>query len=321
MASSFLASDRLDLVPAGAVTSRSDGRSVTPRRSRRPRKGVDDRSRGDAAADSLRVYLDEVSATRLLTAEEEASLARAFRGAPASAEGQAARQRLILSNLRLVMSTAVRYQGRGVPLPDLVQEGNLGLFRAVERFDPERGFRFSTYAIWWIRQAITRHLAERGRLVRLPVHLGDLLGQVSRATARLEQQLGREPTPDEIAQSLDLPAEDVENAIAHSAEPASLDAEVTENGGSLGDLVGDDGASVEEHAEARERQDWLNEALDQLEPRERAIVSRRFGLDGEKPQTFAEIGRSVGLSKERVRQIQEEALRKLRAGRLATLAA
>lgn len=320
MASASLPHDPVSFALIGAVTPRSSNRSETPRRSRRARKGVDNASRGDSASDSLRMYLDEVGASRLLSAEEEVHLARAFHASPFSREGQAARQRLILSNLRLVVSIAIRYQGRGVPLPDLVQEGNLGLFRAVERFDPERGFRFSTYAIWWIRQAITRHLAERGRLVRLPVHLGDLLGQVSRATARLEQQLGREPTPEEIARTLELPTEDVQNAIAHSAEPASLDAEVTENGGSLGDLVGDDGTSVEERVEAHERQEWLDEALDQLEPRERAIVSRRFGLDGDKPETFAEIGRSVGLSKERVRQIQEEALRKLRASPLATLA-
>jgi RNA polymerase sigma factor (sigma-70 family) len=307
--------------PAPDTLDQVEGESFSPLPRRRAPRQADDEARDLAQKDSLQMYLDEIGGTPLLTAAEEVALSRAYRGAPSSREGEAARQRLILSNLRLVMSIAVRYQGRGMPLADLVQEGNLGLFRAVERYDPERGFRFSTYAIWWIRQAITRALAERSRLVRLPVHLGDLLGQVARATASLQQQLGRDPSPEEIARSLDVPVAQVQDVLAYSAEPASLEAEVTESGGSLGDLVADDGVTVEERAEEDERRDWLEDALDQLEPRERAIVARRFGLEGEKPQTFAEIGRTMNLSKERVRQIQEEALRKLRLGRLASLAA
>src|SRR5258708_16565838 len=168
----------------------------------------------------MQLYLDELGGRRLLNAGEEVALARTYRDSPDSREGQAARQRLIESNLRLVVSIAARYRNRGLPFGDLIQEGNIGLFRAVERFDPERGFRFSTYATWWIRQAITRAIAERSRVVRLPVHLHELLGNISRTTARLQQQLQRDPRPDEIAQELGIATAQGQAAQLYTFEPA-----------------------------------------------------------------------------------------------------
>jgi RNA polymerase primary sigma factor len=275
----------------------------------------DDADRDDASSigDPTQIYLDDIGLRRLLTAEEEVTLARTYRDHPQSAAGRAARQRLIESNLRLVVSIAARYRNRGMAFGDLIQEGNIGLFRAVDRFDPERGFRFSTYATWWIRQAITRAIAERSRVVRLPVHLHELLGNISRTAAKLQQQLQREPTSEEIAKELGVPAAQVETAQLYTFEPASIEAEFAEDGGSLGDVLPDVSLpSVEASYESIEQQDALAAAIERLAPREQAVLQRRFGLDGSGPQTLAEIGRSLGLSKERARQIEEEALRKLR---------
>ncbi|MGH2459999.1 MAG: sigma-70 family RNA polymerase sigma factor [Chloroflexota bacterium] len=273
---------------------------------------------GRPVGNPLQVYLDEIGGKRLLHAAEEIALTRAYRAHPTSPAGQAARHRLIEANLRLVVSIAARYQNRGLPLGDLVQEGNLGLFRAVDRFDPGRGFRFSTYATWWIRQAVTRALAERSRTIRLPVHLNDLLGQVSRMTARLQQELLREPDLDEIARALNVTPERIAETTARASEPMSIEAELNQEGTTLIDLVPDDeGPSTEAFYESIELRDTLEAALEALEPRERFVISLRFGLEGLAPQTLAEIGRALHMSKERVRQIEEQALRKLRNGPLA----
>lgn len=274
----------------------------------------------------IQVYLDEIGSQRLLTAEEELALARTYRASPTSPAGRRARQRLIEANLRLVVSIAARYQNRGLAFGDLIQEGNIGLFRAVDRYDPERGFRFSTYATWWIRQAITRALAERSRTIRLPVHLNDLLSQVSRITAQLQQELEREPTTAEIARALDVDTARIEEILARSVEPASIEAEITDEGASLADVIADtEGLSIEERAELDELREMVGSALESLEPRERAIIAMRFGLDQTPPRTLAEIARTLGMSKERVRQIEERALSKLRgsplAARLSALAA
>ena len=266
-----------------------------------------------AIGDPMQLYLDEIGARRLLTAPEEISLATTYRSKPNSREGQAARQRLIESNLRLVVSIAARYRNRGLPFGDLIQEGNLGLFKAVDRFDPDRGFRFSTYATWWIRQAITRSIAERSRVVRLPVHLHELLGGIARTTAMLQQQLQRDPQIEEIAEELQVTPAQVQAALANNSEPASIEAEFADEGGSLADLIPDNSMpSVESTFEASETKDTIASAIERLAPREQAVLQLRFGLDGSEPRTLAEIGRSLGLSKERARQIEEEALRKLR---------
>jgi RNA polymerase primary sigma factor len=266
-----------------------------------------------AIGDPMQLYLDEIGARRLLTAPEEISLANTYRSNPNSRDGHAARQRLIESNLRLVVSIAARYRNRGMPFGDLIQEGNLGLFKAVDRFDPDRGFRFSTYATWWIRQAITRSIAERSRVVRLPVHLHELLGGIARTTAMLQQQFQRDPKIEEIAAELGVTTVQVQAALSNNTEPASIEAEFAEDGGSLADLIPDSTMpSVEASIEASEQNETIAVALERLAPREQAVLQLRFGLDGSEPRTLAEIGRSLGLSKERARQIEEEALRKLR---------
>ncbi|HVC32176.1 MAG TPA: sigma-70 family RNA polymerase sigma factor [Chloroflexota bacterium] len=281
----------------------------------------DDRPAADeipSIANPLQIYLDEIGGKRLLSAAEERDLTQTYRANPTSPAGRAARQRLIEANLRLVVSVAARYQNRGMPLGDLVQDGNLGLFRAVDRFDPDRGFRFSTYATWWIRQAITRALAERGRTIRLPVHLNDLLAQVSRTTAQLQQELLREPRVDEVARALNVAPARIAETLSRAVEPVSIEADLTVDGATLADLLPDDERpSTEGFFEFTELRDTLDAALETLEPRERLVISQRFGLESSAPKTLADIGKTLHMSKERVRQIEEQALRKLRTGPLA----
>jgi RNA polymerase primary sigma factor len=293
----------------------------------------------------LRLYMSEAAATPLLTAEEEVLLARAVSaGARASerlasdapdgdeqvaleadvAAAQAARRKLIEANLRLVVSVARRYLGRGLPLADLIQEGNLGLFRAVEKFDPERGFRFSTYAYWWIRQAISRAVADQARTVRLPVHLVELLGRLGKAAGAVEQRLGREARPAEIAAELGVPVEQVELAQMAAREPLSLDLELGEDGDTLGELVADEDLQpAEEAAERADLRAALASALESLEPAQSAVLRLRFGLDGGRPHTLREVGQELGISGERARQLEAAGLHRLRrtAGGLRTYAA
>jgi RNA polymerase primary sigma factor len=282
------------------------------------------------------VYLREISRTPLLTADEEIQLARELEAGSAAAEtlagdvsdpeeqtrlksavrtGQAARRRLIESNLRLVVAVARKYMGRGVPFLDLVQEGNIGLQRGVDKYDWRKGFRFSTYAYWWIRQAISRAVADQGRTIRLPVHVFEQLSKVYNASQDLESELGRVPNPEEIAARLGVSVESVRDALRASRLPISLDAPLGEDEtGTVGEVVADvTSPSPAEVAEERVMADRMEQLLhDVLTAREAAVITLRFGLRDRQERTLAEVGEELGISRERVRQVEAEALRKLR---------
>lgn len=287
------------------------------------------------AEDTLRIYLAEAGRAALLTAAEEVELAQAIEaGRQAERElqtselsrdqrahlehlkrqGEQARRRLVEANLRLVVSIARKYVGRGLTLLDLIQEGNIGLMRAIEKFDWRRGFKLSTYATWWIRQAISRAVADQSRAIRLPVHLLESLGQINQAERRLTMELGRPPTDQEIAQAIDLPLDRVE-AIRRSAQPpASLDRAMgDEEGSSLGDLVPDDRqASPFAITSVNLLREAIQDAIGQLSQRERDVLRLRYGLDDGQPRTLEEVGRELGVTRERIRQIEAHAIRKLR---------
>jgi RNA polymerase primary sigma factor len=272
---------------------------------------VDEDTRAETRETSranLAVYLSEIARIPLLSREEEQDLARRLR-----AGDESAKRRLIEANLRLVVQVARRYFNRGLPLPDLIEEGNLGLLRAVEKFDPERGLRFSTYATWWIRHAITRALANQARIIRLPVHVEMLLGRYAKEHQRLTQSLGRPPTAAELAQALGTTEEQVEELEELRQQPLSLDAPVADRG-RVADLVADPTADPSAALTRlfRERADLVS-VLDDLAVNERKVLRRRFGLEGDEPETLEAIGQTLGLTRERVRQIETAGLRKLRA--------
>jgi RNA polymerase primary sigma factor len=268
--------------------------------------------------DSVRLYLKKIGKVRLLTREDEVRLAQR-----AERNDMAAKNALVEANLRLVVSIAKRYTGRGLTLLDLIQEGNLGLIRAVEKFDWRRGFKFSTYATWWIRQAITRALADQSRTIRIPVHMVERMNRVARVRRALLQKNGREPTPEEIAAELDMPPARVEEALKVGQEPVSLETPVgsEEGDASLADFIPD--ASIDRPLEIvanRLREADVQAALESLPWRERRVLELRYGLAGEGPMTLEEIGTQVGVTRERVRQIESKTLLKLKnsgeAGRL-----
>ena len=264
----------------------------------------------DTSRANLGVYLREISRIPLLTREAEADLARRVR-----AGDEAAKARFIESNLRLVVQIARRYLNRGLPLPDLIEEGNLGLMRAVEKFEPERGLRFSTYATWWIRQAIVRALANQARTIRVPVHVGLLLARYQREQQRLMQELGRTPTHEELANALNTTVAQIEELEEVRQQPLSLEAPVGhDEGGRLADFVADPSTDprVALTELFRTRTD-LASVLDDLAANERTVLRRRFGLEGDPPETLETIGRRLGLTRERIRQIEASGLRKLRA--------
>jgi RNA polymerase primary sigma factor len=263
-----------------------------------------------ATTNSLDLFLRQAGRYPLLTKDEEVSLAKAI-----EAGDPIAKRRMIESNLRLVVSIAKQYRGQGVPFLDLIQEGVLGLNRAVEKFDWRRDLKFSTYATWWIRQAVQRSIANSGRTIRLPVHVSDRLRAIERARRSLEASLGREPSDEEIAKAAELTVDAVAETLSLARKTVSMHEPVGEDGDSeLGDMIADpDAGNPEELAEAHLRHEKLREGLNRLGERKRLILELRFGLDGNDPRNLEEIGRIVGLTRERVRQLEAEALRELAA--------
>jgi RNA polymerase primary sigma factor len=264
----------------------------------------------EPSLDSLRLYLRSIGRVDLLTAEQEVLLARRIeRG------DMGAKQQMIEANLRLVVSIAKSYLGRGLTFLDLIQEGSMGLIRAVEKFDYRRGYKFSTYATWWIRQAVTRAIADKGRTIRIPVHMVEKLNKVVHVERQLVQQLGREPTPEEIARELDTTVRDVRDVLRMAQQPISLEKPIGEEDESeLGDFVEDQTAeSPFELAAERLRRENLRRALAALPQREREVIEMRFGLTGERPYTLEEVGRAFNVTRERIRQIENHTLKKLEA--------
>jgi RNA polymerase primary sigma factor len=259
------------------------------------------------AEDAVRLYLRSIGRVPLLTREDEVRLAKRI-----EQNDMAAKNSLIEANLRLVVSIAKRYTGRGLTLLDLIQEGNLGLIRAVEKFDWRRGFKFSTYATWWIRQAVARALADKARTIRMPVHIVERLQKMNRAERTLWTQLGREPTIEEIADEASLPLQQAHEVRAAARASTSLDQPVGETEDAVfGDFVAGDGPLPEEQVEISLRSQALKEALQALSDRERQVVVLRYGLTDAEPKTLEEIGRRLGLTRERVRQIELDSLKRL----------
>ncbi|HEX2191978.1 MAG TPA: sigma-70 family RNA polymerase sigma factor [Acidimicrobiales bacterium] len=294
------------------------------------------RGRGEPSGDLMRQYLKEIGNYDLLTGADEVALAKRMEAGrladvelaasrrtldperrneleDISLDGQAAKQRFIQSNLRLVVSIAKRYQPAGLPLLDLIQEGNLGLMRAVDKFDHRRGFKFSTYATWWIRQAVSRAIADKSRTIRVPVHMVETVAQVSRATARLGRVLGREPSLEELARETGLTPERVRDAQRVAPDPVSLFEQVGDDNAELADFLEDPNAQASFDAAviAIEREE-LRAVLATLSEREQRVLELRFGLVGDRPRTLEEVGREFQLTRERIRQIEAKALAKLR---------
>jgi len=319
--------DVLDRHPAAAKPARTA-------RTRAESRTTDDQFAG-GVGDSVRLYLQEIGETSLLTMEEEVWLAtRMERGKAAEArlrqinqpaegradleadkqDGDAARAHLIQANLRLVVSVAKKYVGRGLSFLDLIQEGNIGLMKATDKFDYHRGFKFSTYATWWIRQAITRAISDQSRTIRLPVHVGETINRVKKTSHRLQQIFEREPTDEEIALAMSIPDDKVRQVLDVSRHPVSLEAPVGSDGDAfLGDFIEDNTMPAPlELASQQLLKVHIGDALDRLSERERRIIVLRYGLDDGRFRTLEEVGRDFGITRERIRQIEAKALRKLR---------
>ena len=264
---------------------------------------------GVSIEDPVRMYLKEIGKVSLLSADEEIELAKRMEKGD-----EAAKKRLAEANLRLVVSIAKRYVGRGMLFLDLIQEGNLGLIKAVEKFDYRKGYKFSTYATWWIRQAITRAIADQARTIRIPVHMVETINKLIRVSRQLLQELGREPTPEEIAEEMDMPVDRVREILKISQEPVSLETPIGEEEDShLGDFIQDDNVPVPAEAAASTLlKEQLVEVLSTLTDREQKVLRLRFGLDDGRARTLEEVGKEFNVTRERIRQIEAKALRKLR---------
>jgi len=296
---------------------------------------LDNAQAAQIAADSVRLYLQEIGETDLLTMQEEVWLAKRMeRGLAAKIrleeieitvdertefeydhkDGEDAREHLIRANLRLVVSVAKKYVGRGLSFLDLIQEGNIGLMKATDKFDYARGYKFSTYATWWIRQAITRAISDQSRTIRLPVHVGETINRVKKMSHRLQQIYEREPTHEEIAMAMDLPEDKVRQVLEVSRHPVSLEAPVGQDGDAfLGDFIEDDSTPAPlEVASQQLMKSQIFESLFRLTERERRIIILRYGLDDGRFRTLEEVGKEFGITRERIRQIEAKALRKLR---------
>jgi RNA polymerase primary sigma factor len=313
----YLDEQGIVVVGADGRPAKSEGESMEANAAQRnsdadpeARKKVEVDLTVEPSLDSLRLYLRAIGRVSLLTAEQEVMLARRIeRG------DMRAKQQMIEANLRLVVSIAKSYLGRGLTFLDLIQEGSMGLIRAVEKFDYRRGYKFSTYATWWIRQAVTRAIADKGRTIRIPVHMVEKLNKVVHVERQLIQQLGREPTPEEIATELDTTVREVRDVLRMAQQPISLEKPVGEEDDSaLGDFVEDQTAeSPFEQAAERLRRENLRRALAALPEREREVIEMRFGLTGERPYTLEEVGRAFNVTRERIRQIENHTLKKLEA--------
>ncbi len=312
----YLDDQGIEVVEADGRLAKSEGGSVEANAAQAAEPRPDQRKKVEVdltvepSLDSLRLYLRSIGRVHLLTAEQEVQLARRIeRG------DMPAKQQMIEANLRLVVSIAKSYLGRGLTFLDLIQEGSMGLIRAVEKFDYRRGYKFSTYATWWIRQAVTRAIADKGRTIRIPVHMVEKLNKVVHVERQLVQQLGREPTPQEIAAELETTVREVRDVLRMAQQPISLEKPIGEEEDSeLGDFVEDQTAeSPFEQAAEHLRRENLRRALAALPEREREVIEMRFGLTGERPYTLEEVGRAFNVTRERIRQIENHTLKKLEA--------
>ncbi len=280
-------------------------------------EGMDDfedtvTSDGITIDDPVKVYLKEIGRVPLLTPDEEVQLALDIQ--KGGKDGERAKQRLSEANLRLVVSIAKRYVGRGMQFLDLIQEGNLGLIKAVEKFDYRKGYKFSTYATWWIRQSISRAIADQGRTIRIPVHMVENINKVNRASRELVQKLGRDPTTDEIAEEIHMTPDRVREIQKISREPVSMESPVgDEDDSSLGDFIRDDSTPVPADEAAQSMMnEQIRKILAELSPREQEVLEYRYGLKGDHPCTLEEVGKKMNVTRERIRQIEAKALRKLK---------